>query len=159
MAEAVLHRERLRPPVGWWVLAAILVGSVVLAYDAAGGPVWAVPAGLLAAAMTGWWLLGPATLDILVDSDGLHVGAACLPFWAMGPASALDPAETSAARGRDADPRGYYAITGHVRTAVRVVVDDPADPVPSWLVSSRAPSALVAALDAGRAIRPRSPGR
>jgi hypothetical protein len=62
----------------------------------------------------------------------------------------MDVESTRLARTRDADPHGYFALKGYVRTSVRVWVDDPGDPVPYWLVSTRDPQALAAALTMAR---------
>jgi hypothetical protein len=40
---------------------------------------------------------------------------------------------------------------------IRVWVDDPADPVPYWLVSTRSPQRLAAALEAARDAAKRAP--
>jgi hypothetical protein len=43
-----------------------------------------------------------------------------------------------------------------VSQAVHVVIDDPADPTPYWVISTRRPEKLVRALDEARAISTRS---
>ena len=48
----------------------------------------------------------------------------------------------------DADARAYLLLRPYLSRAVMVPVDDPADPTPYWLVSTRRPDELVAALDA-----------
>jgi hypothetical protein len=48
--------------------------------------------------------------------------------------------------GVDADARAYLVLRGYCGGAVKVEVDDPGDPTPYWLVSSRRPLQLAAAL-------------
>lgn len=150
MSDSGAYRERLRVRPLWWVLAAGLVASVWLAYDVPYGPAVSLPVGLglLALAAAGLVLYGKAL--VAVGPDGFTAGRATLPTWAIGEVSALDAEATRAARGRDADPRAYLLIRGYVPGAVRVEVDDPDDPVPYWLVSTRHPERLATALRAAR---------
>jgi hypothetical protein len=142
----VAYSERLRVPVLWWVLGGLGVLSLFIAYDVAlGGPAAAVGAVLLAVGVA-VWLYGQAMTTVTVDRSGLRAGHAHLPPWALGRVEPLDAEATRLARTRDADPHSYFALKGYVRTSVRVWVDDPGDPVPYWLVSTRDPQALAAAL-------------
>lgn len=136
--------ERLTVPARWWALA----GLAVLALGAVSTalPLWllvAVPAiGALALAVG----LRSSTLDVVVDDRGLSAGPARLPWTAIGRVDALDADAAAALRSREADPRAYLALRGFVPTAVRVEVDDDADPTPYWYVSTRRPVELAAAL-------------
>jgi hypothetical protein len=151
--------EQIRPPLRWWLLAALGVLALTVSYDAAGGAGWALPAALVAGAAATWWLLDQGSLHVSVDGRGLHVGRAHLPSWAIGRAEPLTADEVRRVRGPDADPRAYYALRSSVPTAVRVWVSDDADPVPWWLVSTRQPERLAAALQSGRrAVNPPGPG-
>ena len=71
----------------------------------------------------------------------------------LGPAEVLDPEATRRALGPGADARAFLVTRPYLKRAVRVPVTDPADPTPYWLVGSRHPDALAAALNA-RAIGP-----
>ncbi len=138
--------EKLRVPVVWWLLAAVAVLSLFLAYDAALGLVPALAtAGLLSLACA-VWLAGQSATTVAATADGLRAGAAHLPADAIGTVEVLDAASTAAARGPQADPHAFFLLKGYVRTSVRVWVDDPNDPVPYWLVSTRDPVALGGAL-------------
>ncbi len=140
------YRERLRVPWHWWLLAALFVGSVALAYDAAVGGTWPLVATVVAGGLSSWWLVAQRT-SIEVDAQGgLRVDAAYLPGWAIGSTVALDEQATRLARGRESDPRAFHALQAHIRTSVRVQVLDPADPVPYWLVSTASPESLAQAL-------------
>jgi hypothetical protein len=66
----------------------------------------------------------------------------------VGAPVALDAADTRRRAGVDADARAYLLLRPYLKRAVMVPVDDPADPTPYWLVSTRRPDELVAALDA-----------
>jgi len=58
-------------------------------------------------------------------------------------------AELDGAR-RDADARAYLLIRPYLRQAVRIDVEDPADPTPYWLVGTRHADRLAAALTPAR---------
>jgi hypothetical protein len=64
----------------------------------------------------------------------------------VGAAAALDAEATRRLAGRDADARAYLLLRPYLSRAVRIDIDDPADPTPYWLVSTRRPDRLAAAL-------------
>ena len=59
----------------------------------------------------------------------------------MVPASAKQ-----AAMGRQLDPEAFVVHRGYIPTMVIVVLDDPLDPTPYWLISTRDPEGPAAAL-------------
>ena len=70
----------------------------------------------------------------------------------VGDVVPLDAGGTRRLAGRDADARAYLLLRPYLQRAVRIGIDDPADPTPYWLVSTRRPDRLAAALRrAGRA--------
>jgi hypothetical protein len=152
-AEVSSYRERLWVPVRWWLLALLLAGAVWLAYQHAYGPRVSVPAGLLTFALGAAVLGGYGAARVAVEPDGLVAGRARLPLWAVGEVTVLDPAAARRARGPDADPRAYLVLRSYLPGAVRVVVDDLADPVPYWYISTRHPDELAAALTAAASRR------
>ncbi len=149
--------ERLTAPARWWVLGLVAVIALVVAADISVGTPAAAAAGALVLAGISAWLLSMGRLRVAVRPDGLYVGRAHLPDWAIGEVVVLRADDAARARGAAADPRAYYAVRGYVADAVRVTVCDPSDPVPFWLVSTRHPDTVARALDelrAGRAGRP-----
>jgi hypothetical protein len=80
-------------------------------------------------------------------SDGvLRAGSARIPVALLGPAQALDVAAMRHELGPGLDARAYVCLRAWARTGVRVALDDPADPTPYWLISTRRPQLLVEAL-------------
>ncbi len=69
----------------------------------------------------------------------------------------LDAEQTRRRAGVEADARAHLVLRPYVSTAVEITLDDPADPVPYWLVSTRRPEALAAALDRPPPVRTRPP--
>jgi hypothetical protein len=83
---------------------------------------------------------------VRVDGTTLQAGRARIPLSLVGGVSALDAATTRAELGPRLDARAYLCLRGWIHTAVRVELVDPLDPTPYWIVSTRRPEALAAAL-------------
>jgi Protein of unknown function (DUF3093) len=77
----------------------------------------------------------------------IRVGRARIDHRYIGGATALGAEQTRRRGGTEADARAHLVLRPYVSTAVEITLDDPDDPVPYWLVSSRRPEALAAALD------------
>ena len=137
-----VYRERLGVPPSWWVGAAGLGLVVVIILVVTGLPWLVILASALVVALAVGWLLFRYGAAIVVSPAGLGAGRALLPWWACGSVSALGTEQTRAAFGVDADARAYLLLRSYCAGAVRVDVDDPADPTPYWLLSSRRPERL-----------------
>ncbi|MFW6092248.1 MAG: DUF3093 domain-containing protein [Actinomycetota bacterium] len=144
------YRERLWAPPLWWLLALLFTGTVWLVYQHVYGLRVSIPASLAALALAAVVLVSYGRVLVAVEGDTFVAGRARLPVSFVGTVEVLDAERARAARGPDSDPRAYLLVRGYVDTAVRVTVDDPADPVPYWYVSTRHPERLAAALDAAR---------
>lgn len=140
-----VYRERLWPPVRWWLLGALGVVVVTVFLGAALPPLAVAALGAVLLVALGAALLAHAA-EIVVDAHGLQAGRATLPWWALGEVSALDRGAAAHLRGPGADRRSYLLLRGYVALAVRVELTDPADPTPYWYVSTRRPAELAAAL-------------
>ncbi len=81
------------------------------------------------------------------DSDvELWAGQAHLPASVVTRSAAVPRSAKSAALGRQLDPAAFVLHRNWVGPMVLVVLDDPDDPTPYWLVSSRHPDKVLAAL-------------
>lgn len=78
---------------------------------------------------------------ILTDSK-LITGRAKIELEYLGQAEALDPISYRQEIGRKLDARAYLAMSGWVKTGVKVAVTDRNDPAPYWIVSTRNPLEL-----------------
>jgi hypothetical protein len=94
-------------------------------------------------------LLLAASPRITVAGDELTAGRARIPLALIGSAEAFSGDEARAERGTRLDARAWLLIRGWVDPVVRIQITDPQDPTPYWLVSSRRPAELAAALKAG----------
>ncbi|QYJ04813.1 DUF3093 domain-containing protein [Nocardioides panacisoli] len=142
------YQERLSVPIRWWAQGTMLVASFWLALVVAvPEPVaWTATAIAMALLVLGLWWFGEARLR--VAGDWFVAGRARIEATHLGAADALDAEETRRVSGPGADARAHLLLRPYVRRAVRVEVTDPRDPAPYWLVSSRHPEALAAALTA-----------
>jgi hypothetical protein len=142
------YRERLVPRWWAWLLAYALVAMIALAYGAALGSTtgWlvAVGAGALATALL---LLTAPVID--VGTGHLRVGGAILPLTSVASAEAVTGDRIRELRGPGSDGRLFVSLRPwSSNDGVLVVLDDPEDPHPAWLFSSRHPARVVEALTA-----------
>ena len=88
-----------------------------------------------------------ASYVIEVDDAEIRVGRAVLGRSWVSAVVPLDTVRTAArALVFRLDARAHLVLRPWVSTAVELTLDDPADPVPYWLVSTRRPGALATAL-------------
>jgi hypothetical protein len=66
----------------------------------------------------------------------------------VGNCVALDRDQTRWRGGPGADARAYLVLRPYLATAVELEVNDVADPAPYWLVGTRRPAELAAAVSA-----------
>lgn len=142
------HDERLWPGPGGWALVAgagVLAGVVLVPLDLGAALVAALAGGGLAA------VAAVRTSARVRVADGvLQVGKASIPVALLGPPAVLDRDGVRARLGPGSDARTYVCVRAWVRGGVVVDVRDPQDPTPAWLVSSRRPDRLAAALRAAQ---------
>ena len=144
------YDERLRVPLRWWALGTMFVASLLIAFLVA-TPLWLAlsATGVVVVVWVGMFV-SYGSARVSVGGGVLTAGRARVPVAQLGDVQALDPDATRLLVGREADARAYLLIRPYVRRAVRVDIADPADPAPYWLVSTRRPDRLVAALLAAR---------
>ena len=142
----MLFRERLTVPVGWWVLAALLTVTMLGIVGFYLGPVWGIGVAVLTLVAAAG-LFAVTAVQLSVDADELRVGRAVIERTYIGRCRPLDAAATERRAGVDADGRAHLVLRPYIATAVEIELVDPADPVPYWLVSTRRPAKLAAALN------------
>ncbi len=150
MTAAPDYSERLGLPWWAWPIGLALAGLLAaeLWMGATGVRAW-LPFVLLipAAAATLWWL---GRIRVTVRAGELRVDDAHLPVRYVADAVPLDAAGRREVLGVGLDPLAFVVQRPWVGGAVQVVLDDPDDPTPFWVVSSRHPVELAAALVAAR---------
>lgn len=141
-----VYDERLGVPLRWWALATMFLASMLIAFLVA-TPAWVAMAGTaVLVALVLALFLGYGAARVSVRDGVLTAGRARISLEHVGEVEALDAAATRLLAGREADARAYLLLRPYLSRAVRIGIDDPADPTPYWLVSSRRPDRLAAAL-------------
>jgi len=150
-AQKLRYRERLWVPWWWWPigfgLAALLATEVNMGIRAL--PNW-LPYAVLATVAAGVLLwLGRIEVKVTVAGDDVELwaGGAHLPVSVMSRSAVVPRTAKSAALGRQRDPASFVLHRNWVGPMVLVVLDDPDDPTPYWMVSSRHPDRILAALN------------
>ncbi|RPA19600.1 DUF3093 domain-containing protein [Gordonia sp. OPL2] len=143
------YLERLYVPLWWWLAAAVVTG--VVGYEiqlSARNSVWSIAGYVAVGLLCAWmlWSLGRASVRVTADGQ-LQAGRARLPRAVIARGATVPATAKSAALGRQLDPAAFLVHRAWVKTMVLLVLDDPDDPTPYWLVSTRNPAAVLAALD------------
>ncbi|MGH3675583.1 MAG: DUF3093 domain-containing protein [Mycobacterium sp.] len=153
--QIVRYRERLWVPWWWWLPGLAVAALIALEVNQGvrAVPNWVPFAVLLpvAAAVLLWF--SKTELRVVGGEPGspageteLWVGAAHLPVSVISRSAEVPKSAKSAALGRQLDPAAYVVHRAWVAPMVLMVLDDPDDPTPYWLVSSRHPDRVLSAL-------------
>lgn len=137
-------------PWWWWPVglgfAALLAAEVNMSILRP--PVW-VPYTVLGAIAV-VVLVRLSRTELRVVSDGtdieLWAGQAHLPTSVIERSAEVPKSAKSAAMGRQLDPAAFVLHRTWVGPMVLVVLNDPDDPTPYWLISSRHPDRVLSAL-------------
>ena len=93
-----------------------------------------------------------------VRNGVLRAGRAHIDVGFLGESVIATGEQARHARGPGLDPRSWHVIRGGIDGVVVTVVTDPDDPTPSWVISSRTPDRLAAAIRLAQATQ-RTPRR
>ncbi len=139
--------ERLVVPLRWWVQGTMLIATLWLALVVAvpGAVAWSVTA--LALALLAALFLSYGSARVCVADGTLRAGRAQIQLEHVGTATPLAADDLRRQAGQDADARAYLLLRPYLKKGVRVDLVDPNDPTPYWLISSRHPDRLAAALN------------
>ncbi|MBK5305721.1 MAG: DUF3093 domain-containing protein [Frankiaceae bacterium] len=145
---AASYRERWIVPLVWWPctlgLATLVAAELHSGFP---GPRAVLPyAVLLPLAAV---LLAAGSRGSVTVTDGvLHVPTARIPITHLADGVVLDREAFRLQTGPMADPRAFVVSRPWLHTAVRLTLDDPDDPTPYWVVGTRRPADLLAAIRA-----------
>ncbi|HEX7306128.1 DUF3093 domain-containing protein [Lentzea sp.] len=142
------YRERLY--VTWWfwplplLAAALLAAEIHMGFP--GVRSWLPYVVLLP--LTVLLIVRLGSTKVEVAGGELRAGEAHIPLELLGEAEIVAPEHKRRTMGPELDPAAYVVHRGWVKPLVRVRVDDPEDPTPYWVISTRHPEELVAAIRA-----------
>lgn len=132
-------------PIWLWLFLLFLAGSLAVAIQAALGNQWSLIT-FLGEILLLLWAAIATPLEISFDGEDLRIGKATISTEFIQSVTPLTTQEMALLRGRDADPRCWMALRFWVPSGVKIVVKDPQDPTPYWLVSIKKATALAAAI-------------
>lgn len=146
----VLYSERQWVPVWWWLVA---VGFAALLGAQMGNnrSVWFfLGTFLIVGALLAWYLiyLSSTVVKVEQDADGtrwLVVEDANLPDSVVARSLAVPKTAKQNALGRQLDPAAYLVHHAWVKEMALFVLDDPEDPTPYWIISTKNPEELLRA--------------
>ncbi len=149
-----VYRERLGVPISWWLATTacvLLLGTTLWAglSVTAGVASYAGLESACALALLGW---GAAAVE--VTERELRAGSRRLPLRLVAEVAALDAAQTRALRGPRADPAAYLLIRPYLPASVYVEVAGRPAGQPYWLIATRKPAELAAAIERARQATP-----
>lgn len=143
------YRERLWPAPWIALVAALAIPASLLTF---------APVSVVAGAVVGVVLAGGVIAAAVVSAplievgDGmLRAGTARIPLAVIAGTSVARRDAARAARGPQLDARAHLVLRPDIDPVLRIDLADPDDPTPYWVVSTRRPEELAAAIEAGRA--------
>lgn len=153
------YRERLHPALSMYFAIGLVIPASVIVF----GPITAVPGFLVGITVgvilySGIIALIVVTAPVIqVTADTLRVGHATIPRALLGEIRGYGGAAATQQRGPKLDARAWLCIRGWVKPVVKIVITDPSDPVPYWLVSTRRPDELIRSLGGEPAVTSSTP--
>ena len=139
-----IYRERLWPAPWLFLSTALVIPASLLVFLPINTTTGVVAAIVLYAACVVALLMSAPV--VAVTSTEVRAGRARLPLSIVGSVEAYRGAEAQLERGQRLDARAWLLIRGWVSPVVKIEVLDETDPTPYWLVSTRAPDAVIEAI-------------
>jgi hypothetical protein len=144
--EPIIYRERVRPDLGTFIAVATLLPAVTLVSEPFDYRIGiAVGLILVISIWAALFFLAPV---IKVGSSHLTVARAKIPRNLLGKIEEIAKDEIFSERGPKLDPAAYKVFQGTVKTAIKISLNDPNDPTPYWIISTRKPAQLAEVLRA-----------
>ncbi|ALC06096.1 hypothetical protein CDES_08515 [Corynebacterium deserti GIMN1.010] len=145
-----IYRERQWVPWYWWLAMAFVVALLTAQFGLNRNELWIYIPAILLSILGAWVLVTMSNTVIAVeeDADGMRwliAGQANLPADVVSRSLAVPATAKRNAMGRQLDPAAFVVSHGWVPEMVMLVLDDPEDPTPYWLVGSKNPEALLRA--------------
>lgn len=148
MPAAPTHREHLTVPVSWWLVGLAFGLTFVIAIAAYTNLWFGAATAVAVTTLIGVVLWSWGHVLVAADQSGFTAGTAHVEWPWVAHVEALDAKEVTDALGPGANAAGHFVTRPYARGAVRLTLQDPADPHPFWLVSTRHPAQLAATVAA-----------
>jgi hypothetical protein len=146
----VLYSERQWVPLYWWLIAAFLVALISAQLGLNRASIWLYGGAVVLSILAVWVLysMSSTTVRVELEPDGtrwLVTGQANLPHTVVARSLAVPATAKRNAMGRQLDPAAFVVSHGWVPEMVMLVLDDPEDPTPYWLIATKNPEKLLTA--------------
>jgi len=145
-----VYYERLGVPVSWWLVVTACVALLGTTLWAGLSPTWAIVIYAVLESASALVLLAWGAATIVVTETDLRAGAQRLPLASVADVTALDKDQTSALRGPRADPAAFLIVRPYLHRSVYVAIEGRPAGQPYWLIGTRRPAELAAAIERGR---------
>lgn len=145
---STLYRERLWPSAWIFAATALVVPATLLVFLPINQVVGMIAAVVLYGAIV--LVLIATTPVIEVTPRELVAGRARVPVELISEIAAFSGEQATLQRGQLLDARAWLLIRGWVSPVVKIDLADDSDPTPYWIVSTRTPAALMAAVAIAR---------
>jgi hypothetical protein len=142
--EPIVYRERVRPNLGTFIAVATLLPAVTLVSEPFDYRI-GIAVGLILV-MSIWAALFFLAPVIQVGSSHLTVARAKIPRNLLGNIEEIAKDQIFSERGPKLDPAAHKVFQGTVKTAIKISLNDPNDPTPYWIISTRKPAQLAEVL-------------
>ena len=151
MSAGASYDERLVVPWWWWPVGlAIAVLGAAEIHGGASGPLRSVLPYVVLPGLTALVLAVASRSRVRLADGVLHVRGARVPVTSLGSITPLDATGVRRWLGPLAHRWAFVALRPWLQSAVRLELADPADDTPYWLIGTRRPAELVAALEQAR---------
>lgn len=151
MSDSVRYAEKLWPAWWVWVAAVAIGGSLSTIFFPIGVSYGLVSMGIGAA--LAFVLLLATTPRIEVTDQWIRAGRAQIERAHLGHVVAHRGAAAREQLGPGFDARSYQCVRGWINPVITAEVTDPRDSTPYWLISTRHPEKLLAALGSQEQVR------
>lgn len=143
-----IYRERLWASPWVFLATALVIPAVLLVFLPINQTVGVITAIALYAGCVLLLVLGSPVVE--VTTEHFLAGRARLPIAYTGRVTSYRAGEATLERGQRLDARAWLLLRGWVSPVVKVELDDPHDPTPYWLVSTRRPELVAEAIAKAR---------
>ncbi|RZI90281.1 MAG: DUF3093 domain-containing protein [Microbacterium sp.] len=147
---ATIYRERLSPSLWSLVAAAVSAPMVALVFVPV-DPTLALVVGALVGVLLLTALVFASPTVTVADGE-LRVGRAHIAVEHLGDVEQLSGDSARLARGPGLASTAWHLFRPGIDGVVRVIVDDPRDPVTEWVFSTRTPERVSAAIRRAQAV-------
>ena len=142
------YHERLWPSVWLFVATALVIPASILVLAPISLIAGVITAVVLYAGCVVGLLLAAPTVE--VEDGTLHAAKASIATSLVGEVTSFSGDEAFKERGQRLDARAWLMLRPWVDPIVKVPVLDASDPAPYWIVSTRHPKELAAAINSSR---------